>query len=126
MSYNRIILQGNLTRDPELTFTAQNLAVCKFGMAVNKKLGKDKADEVLFVDVVAFGKGGEVINQHFSKGKPILVEGRLKLEQWQAKDGTQRSKHVVVLDNFSFVGGKNDTPARDDGTPHPDDENPVF
>ena len=107
--YNRIILFGNLTRDPELKYLPSNTAVCEFGLAVNRRY-RDKdgnqRDEVCFVDISAFGKQAETINQYMTKGKPILIEGRLKLDTWQAQDGSKRSKHSVVVDNFQFVGGR--------------------
>jgi len=107
-SYNRIILVGNLTRDPQLSYTPANTAVCKFGIATNHKW-KDKEgnarEEVCFVDCTLFGKGGEVFNQYMSKGRPVLVEGRLKLDQWTTPEGDKRSKHEVVVDNFTFLGG---------------------
>ncbi|MFQ5461571.1 MAG: single-stranded DNA-binding protein [Phycisphaerae bacterium] len=101
-SYNRIILMGNLTRDPELSYTPSNVAICKFGLATNHKW-KDH-EEVCFVDCVAFGRSGETINQYMSKGRPILLEGRLKLDRWTSPEGDKRSKHEVVVDKFSFVG----------------------
>lgn len=107
-SYNRIVLMGNLTRDPQLSYTPSNTAVCKFGIATNRKWrdrdGGDRED-VCFVDCVLFGKGGEVFNQYMSKGQRALVEGRLALNQWTTPEGDKRSKHEVVVDNFTFVGG---------------------
>lgn len=107
-SYNRIILVGNLTRDPELKYLPSNTAVCEFGLAVNHRYrdreGNQK-EEVCFVDCSAFGKGGEIINQYMAKGRPLLVEGRLKLDTWTAQDGTKRSKHSVFVENFQFLGG---------------------
>ncbi|MCH7872946.1 MAG: single-stranded DNA-binding protein [Planctomycetes bacterium] len=108
-SYNRIILVGNLTRDPELSYTPSNVAVCKFGLATNHKR-KDKdgnlKEEVCFVDCVAFGRSGETFKQYMAKGRSVLVEGRLKFDQWTSQDGTKRSKHEVVVDNFTFLGGR--------------------
>ena len=107
-SYNRIILVGNLTRDPQLSYTPANTAVCKFGIATNHKW-KDRdgnaREEVCFVDCTVFGKGGEVFNQYMGKGRSVLVEGRLKLDQWTTPEGDKRSKHEVVVDNFTFLGG---------------------
>lgn len=112
-SYNRVILMGNLTRDPELRYLPSNMPLCKFGLAINHRY-KDKdgnqKDEVCFVDCTAWGKSGEIINQYMSKGKPLLVEGRLKLDTWTGQDGQKRSRHEVVVENFQFVGGP-----RDDG-----------
>jgi len=113
-SFNRIILAGNLTRDPQLSYTAQNTAVCKFGLATNRKW-KDREgqerEEVCFVDCTLFGRGGEVFNQYMSKGRPALIEGRLSLNQWTTPEGEKRSKHEVIVENFQFLGG-----ARGDGS----------
>ena len=109
-SYNRIILAGHLTRDPELTFTASNVAVCKFGLAINNRR-KDKdgnqKDEVCFVDCVAFGKQGEVVNQYLRKGAAFMVEGRLSFRTWETKEGKKASKHEVVVEGFTFLGKGN-------------------
>jgi single-strand DNA-binding protein len=111
-SFNRVILAGNLTRDPQLKYLPNNTPVCEFGLASNRKW-RDKDgnshEEVCFVDISAFGRQAETINQYMSKGKPILVEGRLKLDQWTAQDGSKRSKHTVVLENFTFLGGPRDS-----------------
>ena len=110
-SFNRVILMGNLTRDPQLKYLPSNLAVCEFGLAVNHRRrdreGNQK-EEVCFIDVTAFGKAGEIINQYMSKGQPILIEGRLKYDMWTSQDGQKRSKHGVIVDNFQFVGGRRD------------------
>lgn len=111
MSLNKVFLMGNLTRDPETRFTANNQTVTKFGVACNRKWkSKDgqMQEEVTFVDCEAWGYTAENIGKYFCKGKPILVEGRLKLDQWDAKDGTKRSKLLVVVEEFSFVGGPKD------------------
>jgi single-strand DNA-binding protein len=100
-----------LTRDPQLKYLpTTNTAVAEFGIAVNRKwkapTGEDR-EEVCFVDCSAFGKTGELINQYFQKGKPIFVEGRLKLDQWEDKQGGgKRSKLSVVVENFQFIGGR--------------------
>jgi single-strand DNA-binding protein len=107
-SFNRIILVGNLTRDPQLSYTPANTAVCKFGIATNHKW-KDRdgnaREEVCFVDCTSFGKAGETFNQYMTKGRSVLVEGRLKLDQWTTPEGDKRSKHEVIVDNFTFLGG---------------------
>lgn len=108
-SFNRIVLMGNLTRDPQLSYTPANTAVCKFGLATNRKF-KDRdgnaREEVCFVDCTLFGRGGEVFNQYMTKGNPVLVEGRLEFHQWTTPEGDKRSKHGVVVENFTFVGGR--------------------
>src|SRR5438552_7757590 len=108
-NYNRIILVGNLTRDPQLRYLPSQMAVVDFGLAVNHKFktktGEDR-DEVLFIDCSCFGRGAEVINQYCQKGKQLLVDGRLKLDTWDDKQtGQKRSKHTVVVDNFQLMGG---------------------
>ena len=106
-SFNRIVLMGNLTRDPELSYTPSNTAVCKFGIATNRKW-KDREgnsrEDVCFVDCTLFGRGGEVFNQYMSKGRSVLVEGRLTLNQWTTPEGDKRSKHGVFVESFTFVG----------------------
>jgi single-strand DNA-binding protein len=110
-SFNKVILMGNLTRDPAVKFLADSKAVCEFGVATNRRWktasGEDK-EEVCFVDCTAFGKTAEIIGEHFTKGKAILVDGRLKFDQWEGKDGSKRSKLTVVVDSFQFVGSKDD------------------
>ena len=116
-SFNRVILVGNLTRDPELSSTANNTSVCRFGMATNRKF-KDK-EEVCFVDVTAWGKQAEIINQYMRKGSSILIEGRLHYGTWTDKDGKNRSKLDVVVENFTFLGGKGGGQAAADPEPVP-------
>jgi single-strand DNA-binding protein len=110
-SFNKVILMGNLTRDPQLRYLPSNMAVCDFGVAVNRrwrdKDGNQK-EEVCFVDVAAWSRQAETINQYMTKGKPILIEGHLKLDSWTGQDGQKRSKLSVVVDNFQFVGGRGD------------------
>ena len=107
-SFNRIILVGNLTRDPQLSYTPSNVAVCKFGIATNHKR-KDREgnvkEEVCFVDCTVFGRAGETFNQYMAKGRNVLVEGRLELQQWTSQEGEKKSKHAVIVDNFTFLGG---------------------
>lgn len=106
-SFNKVILAGNLTRDPDLRYTPKGTAIAKIGLAVNRNwTGEDgqKREEVTFVDVDAFGKQAEVIGQYLRKGRPVLVEGRLRLDQWDDKQtGQKRSKLGVVLESFSFL-----------------------
>jgi single-strand DNA-binding protein len=109
-SFNKVILMGNLTRDPQMKYLPSQTAVVEFGLACNRRYktqsGEDK-EEVTFVDCTAFGRTGEVINQYFTKGKPIFIEGRLKYDQWEDKQGGgKRSKLTVVIENFQFVGGR--------------------
>jgi single-strand DNA-binding protein len=109
-SYNKVILMGNLTRDPELRFTASNMAVCKFGLAVNRRF-KDSTsgewkEEPTFVDITIFGARAEPFARYHTKGKPAFIEGTLRLDTWEDKNGGgKRSKLYVVADTWEFVGG---------------------
>lgn len=118
-TYNRIILVGNLTRDPQLSYTPQNTAVCKFGIATNRKW-RDRdgntREEVCFVDCTVFGQPAETFNQYMSKGRSVLVEGRLEFQQWTTKEGDKRSKHAVFVENFTFLGGRGEGGERPAGT----------
>jgi single-strand DNA-binding protein len=106
-SFNKVILAGNLTRDPDLRYTPKGLAIAKLGLAINRSwTGEDgqKREEVTFVDVDAFGKQAEVLGQYLRKGRALLIEGRLKLDQWDDKQtGQKRSRLGVVLESFSFL-----------------------
>jgi single-strand DNA-binding protein len=108
-SYNKVILMGNLTRDPELRYTANNMAICKFGLAVNRRF-KDGAsgewkEEPTFVDITIFGARAEPFAKYHTKGKPAFIEGSLRLDTWDDKNGGgKRSKLYVVADNWEFVG----------------------
>lgn len=108
-SYNKVILMGNLTRDPELRYTNNQTAVCKFGLAVNRRF-KDAAtgewkEEPTFVDVTIFGARAEPFQRYHTKGKPCFIEGSLRLDTWEDKNGGgKRSKLYVVADNWEFVG----------------------
>ncbi|HWH71681.1 MAG TPA: single-stranded DNA-binding protein [Candidatus Sulfotelmatobacter sp.] len=110
-SFNKVILIGNLTRDPELRYTPKGTAIAKIGLAVNRvwrnEAGESK-EEVTFVDVDAFGRQAETIGQYLKKGRPIMIEGRLKLDQWDDKQtGQKRSRLGVVLENFQFLDSGN-------------------
>jgi len=112
-SFNKVIAMGNLTRDPDLRFLPNNTAVCDVGLAINEKYKSKQTGEMVeqvnYVDCTAFGKTAENIARFFTKGKPILVEGKLRFEQWEDKNsGQKRSKLKVVIDNWQFVGGKKD------------------
>jgi len=110
-SFNKVILVGNLTRDPELRYTPKGTAVARLGLAVNRQWKTDAGearDEVTFIDIDAFGRQAEVIGQYCKKGKPLMIEGRLKYEQWDDKQTNQkRSKLLVVLETFQFLGDGN-------------------
>jgi single-strand DNA-binding protein len=110
VSFNRVILAGNLTRDPELRFTQSGTPVCGFGLAVNRVFSKN--DEVDFFNVSAWRELGERIANYTEKGDPVLVEGRLQYRTWEAQDGSKRSAVDVVADNVQFLRGRSDA---DDG-----------
>jgi single-strand DNA-binding protein len=119
---------GNLTRDPQLKYLPSQMAVAEFGMAVNHKFktaSGEQREEVCFIDCSAFGKQAEVINQYCQKGKPLLVEGRLKYETWEDKQGGgKRSKHKIMIDSFQFLGGRQEGGAGGGGPPSEEGEAP--
>jgi single-strand DNA-binding protein len=149
--FNKVILMGNLTRDPQLSYLPSQTAVVDFGLAVNRRWrsreGEEKND-TCFVDCRAFGRSAENINKYLKKGNPLLIEGRLtfdqwtaqdgtKRSQWTAQDGTKRSKHRVTVENFQFVGGPqaqaaasqnqqehSDSPGRNEAMPAGEDDIP--
>lgn len=103
-SYNRVILMGNLTRDPEMRATAGGMNVGSFALAVNDRL-KDDKEGVSYIECVAFGKQADVASEHLAKGMPILVEGRLQQSRWE-KEGQKRSKIEVIVEQLTFTGPK--------------------
>jgi single-strand DNA-binding protein len=108
-SFNKVILMGNLTRDPELRYTPKGTAIAKIGVAVNRvwtNEAGEKKEEVTFVDVDIFGRTAENVGQYMRKGRPILIEGRLKLDQWDDKQtGQKKSRMGVVAETVQFLGG---------------------
>jgi single-strand DNA-binding protein len=111
-SLNRIILCGNLTADPELSYLPSGMAVVRMRLAVNERV-KNQQDEWVdrpcYVDVSAFARQAEACNEYLSKGSPVLLEGKLRYETWEAKDGSgKRSKHSVVADRVQFLGSRDD------------------
>ena len=119
MNYNKVILGGRLTRDPELKTAQSGTEVCKFGLAVNKKRKAPEPDSTMFIDCTAFGKTGALIGEHITKGEPILIEGRLTFRQWGGQSGKAEKKHEIIVDRFEFVGGKRDNNAVESSTPQP-------
>jgi len=109
-NFNKVILAGNLTRDPEMRYTPKGTAIARFGLAINRTWKNETGEtqnEVTFVDVDAFGRQAEVICQYMKKGRPFLMEGRLKLDQWEDKNTHQKqSKLRVVLESFSFLDSR--------------------
>ena len=125
-SFNKVILLGNLTRDPQLRYLPSQMAVVDFGLATNRKwktqTGEERED-VLFIDCSAFGRQAEVINEYCRKGRPLFIEGRLKLDTWEDKQGGgKRSKIAVVVENFQLLGSRDGAPGGG-GAPAGDDMN---
>ena len=105
-SFNKVILLGNLTRDPDMRTTPSGVSICKLSIAtsrVSKNSKGESTEEVVFIDVDAFGKQADVIGRYFTKGRPIFIEGRLRLDQWETPAGEKRSKICVVLESFQFI-----------------------
>ncbi len=109
-SLNKVLLMGNLTRDPELRVLPKGTPVCQFSLAINRSFKLESGEtreEVLYVDVEAWGKQGETIAKHVTKGRPLYVEGRLRLDQWEDKTTKEkRSRMKIVLDQFQFLGDR--------------------
>ncbi len=111
MNYNRVILGGHLTRDPESRQLPSGSTVCEFGLAVNRKWRSQdgqQREDVCFVDCRCYGKSAEVFMQYMRKGRSVLVEGRLQLDTWEGNDGQRRSKHRIFVENFQFGDGGGD------------------
>ncbi len=106
VSFNKVILIGNLTKDPEVRYTPTGTAVANFRLAVNHRYrqGEEKKEEVCYIDIVVFGKEAESCGQYLNKGKGVIVDGRLQERRWETEDGQKRSKHEVVADRVHFLG----------------------
>ena len=121
-SYNKVILMGNLTRDPELKYLPSGTAAARFGLAVsrtyNDRQTGEKKEEVCFVDLSAFGRTAEVMNEYLQKGSPVFIEGHLRFQTWETDDGQRRSKHDIFVERFQFIGGRQGDrdSLRDEGT----------
>ncbi len=116
--YNKVLLMGRLTRDVELKFTPSNMAVANIGLAVGRRYKTkdgEQREETTFVDCEAWSRTAELMNQYLSKGRPVFIEGRLKLDQWQDKDGSNRSKMKVVIENFQFIDSRQSNSGGDSG-----------
>ncbi len=112
--YNKVILVGNLTRDIEIRYTPGGSAVANTGIATNRRYktaAGEQKDETMFIDITFFGRTAEIANQYLRKGSKVLVEGRLKLDQWTAQDGTKRSRHTITVENLQMLDSKGDAPA---------------
>jgi single-strand DNA-binding protein len=120
-NYNRVTLAGNLTRDPQVRFFANERAVADFGLAINRRFktpdGQQK-EETTFVDVEAWGRTAELVGQYLTKGSPCFIEGRLRLDSWDdKKTGEKRSKLKVVADSVQFLGTRGDRAPGTEGAP---------
>ena len=123
-NYNKVLLIGNLTRDPELKYTTGGTAVGNFGLAINRTwTGQDgnRREETTFVDCEIWGKRAEAFCEYMAKGRPVFVEGRLRLDSWETQDGQKRNKLKVVCENFEFIGGRQNAGGgqREAGAPEP-------
>lgn len=111
-NFNKVILLGNLTRDVDVRFSQGGLAIGKFGMAINRQSTTkegEKRESTCFVDLTAFGRQAEVLQQYVGKGSPLFVEGRLEYSTWETQEGNKRSKLEVIVENFQFVGGRSES-----------------
>ena len=126
MSYNKIILVGNLTRDIELRYAQGGAGIASAGLATSRKFTKDgeKKEEVCFVDITFFGRSAEVANQYLRKGSKILVEGRLKLDQWTDQQGQKRSKHGVIVESMQMLDSKEQNQRADGYTQQGEQQSP--
>ncbi|HEX8339334.1 MAG TPA: single-stranded DNA-binding protein [Tepidisphaeraceae bacterium] len=110
--YNKVILLGRLTRDPTLKYTPSQMAICEFSIAVGRKFktaSGEQREETAFVECTVWGKGGEIFNQYMTKGKQVMIDGRLKFDSWEDKNGGgKRSKLTVTVEDFQFVGNRGD------------------
>ena len=111
VSYNKVILIGNLTKDPEIRYTPSGTPVANFRLAVNHKYkqGEDLKEEVCYIDIVVFGKQAENCGQYLNKGQSVIVDGRLQERRWETEDGQKRSKHEVVAQAVRFMPKRGDS-----------------
>jgi len=121
-SFNKVILMGNLTKDPEVRYAPNGTAVATFGLAVNRRYrqGEEMKEEVCFVDIVVFGKQAETSGQYLSKGQGVIIDGRLQQRRWDSDDGQKRSKHEVVAQSIQFLP-KRQGGAEGAGEAHPEE-----
>ena len=119
-NFNKVILLGNLTRDVEVRATQSGITVGKFGLAINRQTTSregEKRESTCFVDLTAFGRQAEILQQYVGKGSPLFVEGRLEYSTWEARDGGgKRSKLEVIVENFQFIGGRSENSGRGENT----------
>lgn len=128
-NFNKVFLMGNLTRDIELRHTSGNQAVANLSLAVNRRWrsadGQER-EEVTFVDCEAWGKTAETLAKYLQKGRPVFIEGRLKLDTWEDKEGKKQSKLRVVVDGFQFVDSRPGGTTTGGGSSHEEDTGPRY
>lgn len=109
--FNKVILAGHLTRNPELRYSPNGTPIAGFGLACNRKFkqGEELKEEVLFIDIVLFGKQAESAAQYLAKGSGVIIDGRLQQRRWEAEDGTKRSKHEVIGEHVTFLTKKGES-----------------
>jgi single-strand DNA-binding protein len=115
-SVNKVFLMGNLTRDVQIKHTANNTAIANLSLAVNRRYRNNAGEmqeETTFVDCEAWGRTAETMGKYLSKGRPVFIEGRLRLDQWEDREGNKRSKLVVVIDTFTFVDSRGSSGGND-------------
>ncbi len=123
-NFNKVILLGNLTRDPEVRFTREGAPVASFTLAINSNRSRQEADskdDVSYIDLVAFGKQADLVKNYLEKGAPLLVEGRLQQRRWE-QEGQKRSKVEVVVQSITFMGGSRKSPQSGSPSSPQDDE----
>ncbi len=122
--FNKVILIGNLTRNPELRYTPSGTPVASFGLAVSRRFrqGEELKEEVCFIDIVVFGKQAEHCGQYLSKGNGAIIEGRLQQRRWETEDGQKRSKHEVVAQTVTFLPKRQESGGASPGDAPPLDE----
>lgn len=119
--FNKVILVGNLTKDIELRYPNAGSAIGSTSIAVTRKYNTqsgEKREETCFIDISFFGRSAEIANQYLSKGSKVLIEGRLKFDQWSDNNGNNRSKHSIFVENMEMLGGNNNTNKRQQNTGH--------
>ncbi len=126
-SFNKVILLGNLTRDPEVRYTPNGIAVASFAIAVNRKYkqGDETKEEVSYIDIVVFGKQAESCGQYISKGDSVLIDGRLQQRRWETEEGQKRTKIEVVAQSVNFMPKRPSSGSQGHGHAEPAPETPV-
>jgi single-strand DNA-binding protein len=127
--FNKVILAGHLTRDPEIRYARNGTAVTRLGLAVNTTSGQgdDRHETVCFIDVTVFGRQAETVAEHLTKGSPALIEGRLEWRTWESREGQKHSQHAVIAERVQFLGTRppTDGPAPVPDGPRADDEDDI-